>query len=241
MPAPTQCIAVILGLGLTALNFTSVDAQRARYDRDTYSEKHKAGDFDYYTLVLSWSPTHCGSPQGRNDHTQCNPRRARGYAFILHGLWPQYERGYPERCRTPFRPFVSKRTIASMMDIMPSKRLIIHEYRKHGTCSGMGPKDYFDLSRKLFDTITIPAAFQGPAKEQFFAPDAVKKQFAAENPGLTPEMMSVVCRGAGKRLREVRFCFTKAGRLRQCSTNENQRRLCSAKRMFVPPVRYRRR
>lgn len=216
-------------------------AQRYKNDRSSYRGQHKAGDFDYYALVLSWSPTHCDTPQGRRDKTQCNPRNGRGYSFVLHGLWPQYERGYPERCRTRFRPFVPRRTITSMMDIMPSKRLIIHEYRKHGTCTGLQPNDYFALSRELYNKIKIPPAYRAPEKEQFVSPQNLVAQFAAANPNLKSDMLGVVCRGSGNRLREIRICFSKNGDLRRCGTNENQRKLCRAKRMFVPPIRYTRR
>jgi ribonuclease T2 len=61
--------------------------------------------------------------------------------------------------------------------------------------------------------------------------------FIAANPGLKPDMMSVQCGGAGNRLKEVRVCFTKEGEFRACGRNEDQRRLCSAERMYVPPVR----
>lgn len=91
-----------------------------------------SGSFDYYSLVLSWSPTHCESPEGQDDEAQCARRDGRRYAFILHGLWPQYERGYPEDCPAESR-FVPQRVIDGMLDVMPSKGLIIHEYRKHGT------------------------------------------------------------------------------------------------------------
>ena len=55
------------------------------------------GQFDYYALSLSWSPTYCGSNAGQNDPQQCGPGRA--YAFVVHGLWPQYAQGWPENCR----------------------------------------------------------------------------------------------------------------------------------------------
>jgi ribonuclease T2 len=50
-------------------------------------------------------------------------------------------------------------------------------------------------------------------------------------------MIAVQCGGSGNRLREVRICFSKSGTFRACGPNENQRRLCSADRMYVPPVR----
>ena len=50
-------------------------------------------------------------------------------------------------------------------------------------------------------------------------------------------MIAVQCGGAGNRLKEVRICFDKGGNFRACGRNENQARLCSADRMYVPPVR----
>lgn len=244
MKLPSRRNLMTIGLALVAAGITVAEAQRGRYDnkssRASSSAQHTAGDFDYYALVLSWSPTHCATPKGRRDRTQCNPPRDRGFSFILHGLWPQYERGYPSNCDARIRR-VSNRTISSIMDIMPSKGLIIHEYRKHGTCSGLTPENYFKVSRQLYDKIKIPAAYRAPQKEQFVSPEGLIQQFTAANPGLNRDMMRVVCRGSGNRLREVRFCFSKEGNLRSCGRNENQRRLCSAKRIFVPPVRYNRR
>lgn len=194
------------------------------------------GNFDYYTLVLSWSPTHCESPEGKDDHAQCAPRGGRRYAFILHGLWPQYERGYPEDCPARTR-FVPQPVIDGMLDIMPSKELVIHEYRKHGTCSGLSPERYYDMSRRLYESITIPQRFRNPTTAQFLDPREVVAEFVAANPRLTSDMVSVACRGPGSRLREVRICFSKQGTLRACGPNEQQARLCRGTRMHVPPVR----
>jgi ribonuclease T2 len=50
-------------------------------------------------------------------------------------------------------------------------------------------------------------------------------------------MIAVACGGAGNRLKEIRFCFSKDGKPRRCGGNEDQRRMCSSNSMFVPPVR----
>ncbi len=196
-----------------------------------------AGNFDYYSLVLSWSPTHCASPEGQDDDTQCARSDGRRYAFILHGLWPQYERGYPEDCPTRTRPYVPQSVIDEMFDVMPSKRLIIHEYRKHGTCSGLSPEGYFQTARRLYDSLKIPERFRDPSDTQFLDPREVVQAFTAANPALRPDMIAVGCGGPGSRMREVRICFSKTGELRACGANENQNQLCRSSRMHVPPVR----
>lgn len=246
MPTPrlTHLLAVALAsLGL--LTSTATDAQRRyndRYDRgyDNRSDRGQrnvAGQFDYYALVLSWSPTHCANNNDRRDALQCNRRDGRRYNFVLHGLWPQYERGFPNDCPTRFRPFVPDRVIDKMLDIMPAKGLIIHEYKKHGTCSGLEPDGYFDLARQLYNRIRIPERYVNPFDVQFVAPEQLMREMIAANPGLRPDMMAISCGGPGNRLKEVRICFTKSGQLRPCGRNENQRRMCSARQMYVPPVR----
>lgn len=198
---------------------------------------NRAGEFDYYTLVLSWSPTHCASDEGARDRDQCERRDGRRYAFVLHGLWPQHERGYPESCRTRKRPYVPEEVISEMSDIMPSRGLIIHEYRAHGTCSGLDSAAYFTLSRQLFDKVAIPERFVNPFETQFVAPDDLVDEFVDENPGLTPEMVAVRCGGPGSRLKDVRICFTREGTFRACGANESEGRSCRSRQMHVPPVR----
>ncbi len=230
---------LVMALLLAILLGGVASAQRAWQNDDARSsETHTAGDFDYYSLVLSWSPTHCSSPEADRDTLQCQRRDGRRYAFILHGLWPQYERGYPEFCRTQRRPFVPQPLIDSMLDIMPSPRLVIHEYRKHGTCSGLDPQGYYDISRQLFNSIRIPERYVNPFETQFVSPATLKAELASVNRNLEPEMIGVVCAsGPGNRLREIRICFDKTGQPRSCGANENQGRLCRAAQMTVPPVR----
>jgi ribonuclease T2 len=200
-------------------------------------ERNEAGNFAYYVLVLSWSPTYCASLQ-RDDRSDPQCRRdGRPYAFVLHGLWPQYERGWPERCPTRRRPYVPRSVIDRMLDIMPSPRLVIREYRKHGTCSGLTPEAYFDSARRLFAGIKVPPRYVRPNQAFFVSPAELRDELLAANPDLKPDMLAIGCGGPGARLREVRICFSREGELRACGRNEDQQRLCSRARMYVPPVR----
>lgn len=201
-------------------------------------QRNTAGDFDYYALVISWSPTYCASSDRPGPDPQCDRRDGRRYAFVLHGLWPQYDRGYPEFCPVRGRPFVPQNVIDGMLDIMPSPRLAIHEYKKHGTCSGFDPAGYYTLSRKLFGAVRIPERYVNPFENQMVAPDELRAEFVKSNPGLQPDMLAISCGGPGNRLREIRICFNKEGTAPvACGSNEDQRRMCSARSMFVPPVR----
>lgn len=208
------------------------------YENDRSDDRSQPGVFDYYVLALSWSPTYCADRRDNRAEPQCDTRSGRPYAFVLHGLWPQFERGWPQDCRSSDRGWVPGPVAERMLDIMPSKKLIFHEYRKHGTCSGLGVDAYFNLARQLYEKVQIPPRFVRLTDDRLFVgPGELVGDFLSANPELKPDMLVVQCGGAGNRLREVRICFDKGGAFRSCGRNENQRRLCSADRMYVPPVR----
>src|SRR3990172_13010291 len=79
-------------------------------------ERNRPGDFDYYVLVLGWSPAYCNMEGRERGDDQCEAGRER--AFTLHGLWPQYERGWPKNCRLSHRPFVPESVINHINNII---------------------------------------------------------------------------------------------------------------------------
>ncbi len=192
------------------------------------------GKFDYYVLALSWSPTYCETKGRRRRDPQCTAQRP--YAFVLHGLWPQYAKGWPDNCKIGRKPWVPRVLIDAMLDIMPSPGLVIQQYRKHATCSGLSPEGYYELSRKLYETVRIPARYLSPNRPILVSPKEIENDFLKTNRALRPDMISVSC-GRGKRLREIRICFSKAGGLTPCGHNENQAKLCRLDKIVMPPVR----
>jgi ribonuclease T2 len=189
-------------------------------------------DFDYYTLALSWSPTYCQTEDTEGRTAQC---RGAPRDFILHGLWPQHERGWPENCYSGKRPWVPEAVIDDMIDMMPGRGLIIHQYAKHGTCSGLPPAEYFAAAREAFSSIRIPERFERLDRPLNAKTEQIEAAFIAANPELGPDMIAIRC--GPERLREVRVCFSKELEPTSCGANEDQRRLCPAKRTRVPPVR----
>jgi ribonuclease T2 len=173
------------------------------------------GDFDLYVLALSWSPTYCltdGARRGGGD-PQCAADRPR--AFVVHGLWPQFERGWPEFCQGQNPPRVPDGTINRMLDIMPSRGLVIHQWRKHGTCSGLQAQVYFDTTRRAFERIVIPERFRSPQARPNVTVSEVEAAFVAANPGLSADMMTVTCQQG--MLDEVRVCLSRTLTPRRCA------------------------
>jgi hypothetical protein len=116
--------------------------------------------FRLLSLALSWSPTYCAD-EARSAATAMSPAHGPAFAFVLHGLWPQFERGWPRDCRSPDRGFVPATGGDRMLDIMPSKRLVFHEYRTHGTCFRASASTAIsDLARQLYEKIKIPRRFR---------------------------------------------------------------------------------
>lgn len=187
-------------------------------------------DFDFYVLALSWSPTYCltdgndGSP-GR----QC--RDNADYGFIVHGLWPQFEDGYPEFCPTHEPQRVPAELGRRIIDIAPSMGLIGHMWRKHGSCTGLSQADYLQLVRTAHDRVQVPAAFENVDTTRNASAEAVEAAFMSDNPGLESNAISVVCDGG--RLEEVRICMTPDLDFRAC--RQVDRTGCRADALTVPP------
>lgn len=198
------------------------------------AEVQKLGQFDYYVLALSWSPSYCAGEAGQNDTQQCAPGRR--FAFVVHGLWPQYDRGWPEYCATN-EVWIPQELIDGMMDVMPTKKLVIHQWKKHGSCSGLSQVDYFNSIRQVSDGLRIPARYLSPQAIVTITPEQLVTDFVKTNKGLTAGMLSVQCGNARDRARlsELRVCVNKAGSFTTCG--ENETRQCRAKTIVLPPVK----
>ena len=191
------------------------------------------GDFDYYVLALSWSPSYCEAAQNRAPNRAPDQQCAgRPFSFVVHGLWPQYERGFPSYCQVP-APRLDRNIVGEMLDLMPSPRLIFHEWDRHGTCSGLSPHAYFETVRKARAMVKIPPDYLELDKPIAVSPDGVAAAFLKANPGLSRAAVAVSC--DGKRLTEVRVCLGKDFSFHDCA--EISRRGCRVDKIAMPAVR----
>lgn len=216
-------VAVLL---LAALLCT-VNASARHRNRASSGEP---GDFAYYLLSLSWSPAFClASPNSAECHG------SRRFGFIVHGLWPQNENGWPENCDV--RRQVPDDVVTGISDLMPARGLIYHEWTAHGTCSGLDPTEFFSLVRRAYTEIVIPAEFTQPSQPIQRSPAAVLGAFQRANPKLPPLSVVVTCGGQDTpRLREVHICMDRSLVPRACSADA-ARGACRAPLLIVPPVR----
>lgn len=179
-------------IGLLALSLCAHPSHRQRRP-----SSGQAGVFDFYLLVLSWSPEFCHSQPSA---AQCAAKTG----FIVHGLWPQNKDGsYPYNCRTNQPPPANTSSVA---DIMPPE-IIQHEWQQHGTCSGLSGDDYLALVRKTFYSIHIPNQFNAPGSSFAIAPRKLKQEFERSDSRLGDGNIAIELRG--HYLNAVEFCLSR--------------------------------
>ncbi len=191
------------------------------------------GEFDFYVLSLSWSPSFCEAASERGNaersQVQCG---GRPFSFVVHGLWPQYEHGFPDYCQRP-APRLDRNIMSSMLDLMPAPGLIFSEWDKHGTCAGLSPRAYFETIRKARSAVKIPQEYLELAAPKTVAPAEIEDAFVKANPGLSSSAIAVTCDRT--RLSEVRICMSKDLQFRACE--EIDRRACRREQVVMPPMR----
>ena len=180
--------------------------------------------FDFYVLSLSWSPSYCAAEGDRADRRQCGRSGPKG--FVVHGLWPQYHRGgYPADCRSSEPERVPQQLLSAQRDLFPSDGLAAHEWRKHGTCSGLSQADYFKVTRMARQKLRMPQSLGGTVSAR-----EAENAFIVANRGLDPDEIAIDCDRTF--LREVQICFDKALEFTACP--DVDRRGCRAGRMLMP-------
>ncbi len=194
------------------------------------AECGRPGEFDYYVLALSWSPTWCALEGDDRDSPQCDA--AQDHGWVLHGLWPQYHRGWPSHCRTGERPPTRAMT-AAMADIMGTPGLAWYQWKKHGACSGLSAPAYYALSREAYGAVTRPEVFRKLTDPVKLPASVIEEAFLKANPGLAPDMLTVTCRAG--RIQEVRLCLSKG--LEPVPCGRDTVRDCTLKDALLAPIR----
>lgn len=178
------------------------------------AEGERAGDFDYYVLSLSWSANWCALEGDARGDPQCDA--AHDFSFTLHGLWPQYEVGWPSWCRTAERDPTRAET-AAMADIMGGSGLAWYQWQKHGRCTGLSAQQFLAASRQAYESITIPDVFRRLDRDVRLPASVVEDAFLEANPGLQRNMITITCEQG--MIQEARICLTRDLHPRPCGTD----------------------
>jgi ribonuclease T2 len=178
------------------------------------AEGERAGDFDYYVLSLSWSSAWCELEGDDRDDPQCDP--GRGLDFVLHGLWPQYEDGWPSYCRTAERDPTRTET-AAMADIMGGAGLAFYQWKKHGRCSGLSASEYYRTARAAYEGVKIPDFFANVSRKLEVPASVIEDAFLEANPGLARDQITITCKDG--LIQEARVCLAPDLGFRRCGVD----------------------
>jgi len=180
-------------------------------------------------MALSWSPSWCRFEGEKRRAAQCDPEA--DFGFVLHGLWPQYEFGWPSYCRTSHRD-PSRAQTRDMSDIMGTSGLAWHQWKKHGTCAGLSAQNYFDLSREAYEKINRPKILRQIGREIDVQPSVIKEAFLEANPKLSKDAIEITCKSGN--IQEARICLTKQLDPIACTTKRGS---CGMETYDLPPIR----
>lgn len=194
------------------------------------AEGERAGEFDYYVLSLSWSAAWCSLEGDSRNDPQCDA--GRGLTFVLHGLWPQNEQGWPSFCRTGERDPTRAET-AEMADIMGGAGLAFYQWKKHGRCSGLSAPAYYRTAREAYGRVKIPPLFSQVSRALEVPASVIEEAFLDANPGLSRDQITITC--ADGLIQEARVCLTPDLGFRRCG--EDVIRDCRLKDAVLEPVR----
>ena len=170
------------------------------------SEARPDAPFDYYVLALSWSPAFC---RDKPNSEQCG----QGRRFNLHGLWPQYETGWPQDCDSKHRN-PSRALLRRYADLSGSAGLLGYQWRKHGACSGLSPEAYFDTAAAAMAKIKTPTDFKRLKSDRRVDPRVLERAFVSANPDFKRDGVTIKCKDG--KFSEIRICLTPSLKPRKC-------------------------
>lgn len=177
-----------------------------------------ASDFDYYKLAVTYSSSFCANTENHGSHfAQC--RAGHQNHFALHGFWPQNENDWPEYCSLR-NTFVPSRIAKKFRDLIPDKKALQYQWRKHGACSGMRPEEYFNLARQAISHLSLAKLENALEENSDLGIPAASRILLQSNPNLNNTGFTFHCENGG--IQDIRFCFTKALESRTCLPARDQ-------------------
>ncbi|AML51300.1 ribonuclease T2 family protein [Falsihalocynthiibacter arcticus] len=194
-----------------------------------WADGERAGNFDYYVLALSWSPNWCALEGDRKNSEQCDADQ--DFGWVLHGLWPQNERGWPSNCTTSERN-PSRSLTSNMVDIMGTTGVAWYQWKKHGKCAGLSGTDYFAAARRAFESVTKPPVLRKITDTLVVPPKVIEEAFLQSNPQLSHDQITITCKS--NYIQEARICLTKSLEPRRCGPDVI--RDCNAAKPLFAPI-----
>jgi ribonuclease T2 len=233
-------IAVVLGGALAALvlKFFGVGAPTSERSSTRAIEQsakttNTAKDFDFYVLALSLAPAFCELEPNKKQCKHLQATSNQRTPLTLHGLWPERNQAgkAPEYCaadRLELKQIDSERLRRFMPGVQDG--LASHEWKRHGSCSGLGVEQYFANAIDLTERINAAAGnLLNLTMGRSIETASFRAALEQSQPGLSASL-TLHCRNLANRselagkpvLVEIRACVGKAsdgkpGELIECA------------------------
>lgn len=193
-----------------------------------FAKGERAGDFDYYVLALSWSPNWCALEGEARGAAQCDA----DFGWVVHGLWPQYEDGWPSYCPTVARA-PSRGLTGAQADLFGAGGAAWYQWKKHGVCSGLSAEAYYRLAREAFARVNRPEVLRKLDRVVALPASVIEEAFLQSNPSWSDDTVTITCRDG--HIQEARVCLTRDLEPRACGADT--RRDCTMQDALFEPVR----
>lgn len=183
-----------------------------------------------YILAVSWSPAWCEEEDPSGNTDQCEIGRNSG--LVVHGLWAGSREDSRTFCDTDEQDRLPNDIAAQVRGFMPSVGLAAHEWKKHGSCMGLGQRGYFDTMEQAWQSIRWPSELSPGRTERRMETASLRQRIIAANPGLPANAISLQCDREGD-FSEVRICLTADMKGRPCPSSTG--RGCQKSLNILPP------
>mmetsp|Transcript_46223 Transcript_46223/g.67531 ORF Transcript_46223/g.67531 Transcript_46223/m.67531 type:complete len:509 (-) Transcript_46223:292-1818(-) len=164
-----SCWISVLAESSGSLRAWTSNEQLDRSAGRAYKGCSTSSEYDFFVFAQSWQPQFCHGHYSKypgcdepNDYWETH--------LTIHGLWPQNNDGsYPCSCPgTKFDPKIMNSIgLDTLLTMWPNVKaddpqssayddFWKHEWDKHGTCSGLGQRDYFSAALAAAEGLGTP-------------------------------------------------------------------------------------
>lgn len=181
--------------------------------RITPDGPRRTGPVTGYTLALSWAPEFCKPRRDDRAHAfQCSGKQG-SFGLVVHGLWPEGARDWPQWCEAPRAPTPAE--VRSALCLMPSERLVARQWAKHGSCMVKRPDAYLKVIGILRSGLRLPD-YDRISREEGLTAGRIRAAFADANPDWPESAVGVKLNERGW-LEEIRLCYSRRFRPAPCA------------------------
>ena len=184
-----------------------VPAQAPRNTSETSQKESRSApaanqtNFEFYTLALSLAPAFCETSPNKKQCGKLTEPLNMATPLTLHGLWPENARAgsYSESCAgegITVKALERNIDARRLRQFMPgiADGLASHEWRKHGTCTGLSAEVYFIAALDWTERVnTALSATLKPASGKQINADQLKVSADSAMPGLG-QALTLHCR-----------------------------------------------